>query len=356
MVDFDDLLAPLGPLSGALCNSRNLMMSARLYSPQKQLLSDALEALATMESLFRPRLQNFATWSPTLKEKQVIRSASRKLYANNDLEAVFYEAGGIIGIVALILVFRENEQILTRWESIKTREMRRWLAYNVSYLFSGQQNPWVDNWQVYCEELPPMSDGHRLDYLGLHPGRRRKAAEVARSSSPAVLPLLPMPQKRKAAIPNSSLRNDSPPHPLSLSSLLSPEDPCDTFAKLDPDARILVEIIIFSVETDFSQCMFSRATKPLGFWNSGEIENVPAFGIPEVLCNTELLTSSFARLRARGIMEPKTFDTFAINSAVREYVVDRMPPSDRMAMKLIAWRFALHTFPHDPDTEMNVVL
>jgi hypothetical protein len=133
----------------------------KLADHHRSLLRGSFEALKTEDALFRRALNEFnLDWVPTARERNVIVDAYYKLYPISDIEGAFYEYGGMHGIVALVVVFRQTEVILSSWATIADVAAQRWLVSNVSQLFSSQRNRWVDSFT-----MPGMPSTSKTGYL-----------------------------------------------------------------------------------------------------------------------------------------------------------------------------------------------
>ena len=138
-------------LHDALADNRSETLSALLCAicdtlyttsfPKKLVLS-SLEALETQESRFRLALTDIDfNWSFSPKEQYIIQDASDGLYVSDDIEGVFYKHGGYNGIIALILYYRESEN-LQRWPAIM-EGCRGWLVKRVVKMISRQIVEWI---------------------------------------------------------------------------------------------------------------------------------------------------------------------------------------------------------------------
>jgi hypothetical protein len=142
-----DILAQksLDPLLALLCAGRDATF-AHLQSDHRSFLLGSLKALQLQESLFRPVLKNFQVdWTLTAKERNIIQAVCNGHYPVSDIEGAFYKYGGLHGIVALVIVFRNTDSILNQWIDIEAKAAQQWLVSNVSQLFGSQENEWLSN-------------------------------------------------------------------------------------------------------------------------------------------------------------------------------------------------------------------
>jgi hypothetical protein len=129
-----------------LCAIRDATFATYLEEKHRSLLLGSLKALQVQESFFRPVLRNLTVdWVPTAKEEQIIQAAYHGFYPVDDIEGAFYKYGGLYGIVALVLVFRDTYSILKQWAAIDVEAAQQWLVSNVAQLFACKKNKWIDN-------------------------------------------------------------------------------------------------------------------------------------------------------------------------------------------------------------------
>ena len=200
--NLDDILLrkPWETSATLLCAIRDVTFASCLAEEHRSLLLSSFKALQTQEALFRPAFRCFdSKWVPTTKEKDVIVLACHNRYSVNNIEGAFYEYGGIYGLVALAVVFRETDSIQREWAAIADVAARQWLASNVSQLFSSRRNPWVEDWvKKFTTRGTPSTSGKGisadrtepgpwmqcpLPYLGKHV-QRRKLQDNSGASQP----------------------------------------------------------------------------------------------------------------------------------------------------------------------------
>jgi hypothetical protein len=148
LLNLDDSLAqrPWETSSALLCAIRDATFATYLEKEHRSLLLGSFKALQVQESLFRSVLRKFTfDWVPTAKEEQIIQAACHGFYQLDDIEGAFYKYGGLHGIVALAIVFRDTYSILKQWKAIDVAPAQQWLVSNVSQLFSSQKNRWISN-------------------------------------------------------------------------------------------------------------------------------------------------------------------------------------------------------------------
>ncbi len=146
LLNLDDSLAqrPWETSWALLCAFRDATFATHLKEKHRSLLLGAFKALQIQESLFRSSLRNLTVdWVPTAKEEQIIQATYHGFYQVDDIEGVFYKYGGLYGIVALAIVFRDTDSILKQWKAINVAPAQQWLVGNVSQLFSSQENHWI---------------------------------------------------------------------------------------------------------------------------------------------------------------------------------------------------------------------
>jgi len=151
LLNLDDVLAekPWEALSDFLCIFRDLTLATNLKKEHRSFLLGAFQALQIQESLFRQVLKDLTIeWTPTPKEENIIQDACAGLYEVDDIEGAFGRHGGLHGIIALIMVFRASDLIITQWRAIEVEYAQQWLASNVSRLFKSQKNNWIDNFTL----------------------------------------------------------------------------------------------------------------------------------------------------------------------------------------------------------------
>lgn len=157
LLNLDASLAqwPRETTSALLCAIRDATLAISLEDEHRSFLSGCLKALQVQETCFRSVLRKFTlNWVPTYKEEEIIQAAHHGFYQVGDIEGAFYQYGGLYGIVALVIVFRETDSILKQWEVIDDALARQWLVNNVSQLFSSQQNIWMSN---FIPQSPPST-------------------------------------------------------------------------------------------------------------------------------------------------------------------------------------------------------
>jgi hypothetical protein len=107
------------------------------------LLLDAFKALQVQESLFRSVLKKFTNnWVPTKKEERIIQAAWHGCYPDH-IEGAFFNYGGLKGIIALAIAFRDTDSIVNQWTAIKDEASRKWLVENVVHLMRDKENEWM---------------------------------------------------------------------------------------------------------------------------------------------------------------------------------------------------------------------
>ena len=148
LLNLDDSLAqrPWETSSALLCAIRDATLATYLEEEHRSLLLGSIKALQVQESLFRSALGAFTVdWVPTPKEELIIQAAYYGYYPVDVIEGAFYKYGGLYGIVALAIVFRDTFSILNQWAAIEVKAAQQWLVSNVSQLFSSQRNHWISN-------------------------------------------------------------------------------------------------------------------------------------------------------------------------------------------------------------------
>jgi hypothetical protein len=148
LLNLDDILSqrPWETSSALLCAIRDATFATYLEEEHRSLLLGSIKALQVQESLFRRALGTFTVeWVPTRGEEQIIQTAYYGYYPVDVIEGAFYKYGGLHGIVALAIVFRDTYSILKQWAAIEVEAAQQWLVSNVSQLFSSQGNDWISN-------------------------------------------------------------------------------------------------------------------------------------------------------------------------------------------------------------------
>jgi hypothetical protein len=153
LLNLDDNLAqkPWETLSALLCAIRDATFATCLKREHRSLLLGCFKALQVQESLFRSVLSKFTiNWIPTPKEEQIIQVAYHGFYPADDIEGAFFKYGGLYGIIALAIVFRDTYSILNQWKAIDVAPAQQWLVSNVSQLFQRQENHWINEFEPQC--------------------------------------------------------------------------------------------------------------------------------------------------------------------------------------------------------------
>jgi hypothetical protein len=146
LLHLDDSLAqrPWETSSALLCAIRDATFATYLSEEHRSFLLASFQALQIQESFFRKGLKTFDYhWVPTPKEEGIIQAAWHGYYPIDDIEGAFCIYGGLYGIVALVVAFRDP--ILRQWAAIKVKATQQWLVSNVAQLFGRQKNEWIDN-------------------------------------------------------------------------------------------------------------------------------------------------------------------------------------------------------------------
>jgi len=145
LLHLNDVLAPdpLGTLSALVYTIRDATFAPCFTEEHRLFLRSHLQALQIQETLFRHVIKNLTVeWVPTSKQKAIIHTAYHG-YADNRIEGAFYKYGGLYGIVALLLVFKDTDSILTQFRAIEVEAAQQFLISNVSRLFRNQGNHWI---------------------------------------------------------------------------------------------------------------------------------------------------------------------------------------------------------------------
>jgi len=236
LLDLDNSLpqTPWETSYALLLSIRNT--ATNLNNEHRQLLLGCLKALHIQESLFRPVLKDFPQFRPRPKEEKIIQAAVNGLYPVNLIEGAFYKYGGLRGIVALILVFRETDSIRKQWAVIDIDVAQQWLASNISELFSSQSD-WIA--RFFAQGTTPLFvkltlfadrtdliPGYPfpLSYLGSHTwkpkGGNLGVSKATSSQFKSLFPSLNTKNRKKNMILNGSAADNNHLHSTVQSKIL----------------------------------------------------------------------------------------------------------------------------------------
>ena len=152
LLNLDVILAqkPWETSSALLCAIRDATFATYLEEEHRSLLLGSFKALEIQESSFRKALEHLDySWVPTGQEEHVIQTAWHGYYPVGEIEDAFCRHGGLYGIVALVLVFRETASILNQWKAIEVEAAQQWLVSNVAQLFRCKKNKWIDEFAAH---------------------------------------------------------------------------------------------------------------------------------------------------------------------------------------------------------------